>query len=76
MQSVLFGRIKAVISQHRDETSSRVLGGAPEDFAGYKYLVGYIAGLQMALELAEEVDRQHLGIGKDGSSPNSTSDYR
>lgn len=44
-----------------DSRSTSVIDGSVQDYASYKYHVGYIAGLRDALILCDDVEREMSG---------------
>jgi len=53
-QSVLEDRIATLIQQRSSELSH----GSAEDYSSYKFQVGFIHGLEAAVGLADEINRE------------------
>lgn len=46
------------LAEHRQAQAEAVLAGSPADFASYKYRIGYIAGLDAARTIFEQLARR------------------
>lgn len=46
------------LAEHRAAQAESILGGSPQDFPSYKYRVGYIAGLDAARMIFEQLARR------------------
>lgn len=68
--STHFGRqLERVLTERRETVASEIVGGQAEDFADYKRRVGEIAGIDRALNEAEEIERKMTA----GERPQGTS---
>ncbi len=52
----LFRKLEARVRDKVKSVGDTILGGAPESYEDYKYWVGYLRGLEDALEIADEIE--------------------
>ena len=62
MHNIWYGKLARRLDEISRDSIDRITQGACGDFAWYKYHVGYLKGLRDALEAAEEVDREQMGM--------------
>lgn len=61
MHSIFYGKFREKLEDRQKDFVDSLLKGGPQDFAQYKYQVGFLDGLRAALECAEDVDKETIG---------------
>jgi ribonuclease D len=69
MHSVWFGRLRQRLIDKSHEKSKWILEGGAQDYPSYRYDVGYLAAMADALNEAEAVDREQMGLPPDAPRP-------
>lgn len=67
MHSIWFGHLFRRLDEKRADKAKWLAGGGASDYPSYKYDVGYLQGLTDAIQEAEDVDREQLGIPPNAS---------
>lgn len=58
----LFQLIEKEIGEHLEKHASELVNGRPVDWPDFRYRVGIIKGLRDALAIAEEANREAIGL--------------
>jgi hypothetical protein len=59
----LFQLIQKEIGEHLEKHASELVMGKPVSYEDYRYRVGILKGLRDALAIAEEANREAIGLG-------------
>lgn len=60
----LFRDLEGAVTEELEKHAAELIAGKASDYADYRYRVGRIKGLEEALKLAREIQREVLGIDR------------
>lgn len=64
--SIVTRKVREELLREREQTALHLLGSGAKDFAEYRFLCGFIGGLDTALALIDQVvkDDENQGLGR------------